>query len=80
MGNFSNDKFNVEDYTSFTKESEWEDDWKKAHTDMVNSPAHYTAGRYEAIEVIEDAIEAAPSNKQGFLQAQVHIEFIARVL
>ena len=77
-GNFSNDKFNVEDYTSFTKESEWEDDWKKVHTDMVNSPAHYTAGRYEAIEVIEDAIEAAPSNKQGFLQAQV-LKYLLRL-
>ena len=77
-GNFSDDMFSVNDYLSFTKESQWEDDWKKAHTDMVNSPAHYTAGRYEAIEVIEDAIEAAPSCKQAFLQAQV-LKYLLRL-
>ena len=39
--------------------------------DRVNSPSHYTAGKQEAIDIIEDAIKEAPSNKQGFLQAQV---------
>ena len=39
--------------------------------DMVNSPAHYTQGKVEAIEIIEDAIEEAPSVKHGMLQAQV---------
>ena len=39
--------------------------------DMVNSPAHYTAARVEAIYVIEDSIEKAPSNMQGFLHGQV---------
>ena len=72
------DIFNINDYLEFTKEVEWEDDWKRAHTDMVNSPAHYTAGRYEAIEVIEDAIEAAPSSKQAFLQAQV-LKYLLRL-
>ena len=28
-----------------------------ADTDMVNSPAHYTQGRVEVIDVIEDAIK-----------------------
>jgi hypothetical protein len=28
--------------------------------DLVNHPKHYTAGRHEAIEVIEDAVAAAP--------------------
>ena len=28
---------------------------------MVNNPAHYTSGRVEAIDVIEDAIEDAPN-------------------
>ena len=77
-GNNSDDKFYIEDYLSFSKDSEWEDNWKKTHTDMVNSPAHYTAGRYEAIEVIEDAIEAAPSSKQAFLQAQV-LKYLLRL-
>lgn len=39
--------------------------------DMVNNPAHYTSGRVEAIEVIEDAILNAPTNMDGFLQGQV---------
>ena len=39
--------------------------------DMVNSPSHYTKGKVEAIEIIEDAIEEAPSAKHGMLQAQV---------
>ena len=38
-------------------------------TDSVNSPAHYTRGRAEAIEVIEDAIQDAPSPVEGMLQA-----------
>ncbi|MEN9862129.1 MAG: hypothetical protein RLZZ515_2611, partial [Cyanobacteriota bacterium] len=29
-------------------------------SDPVNHPPHYTAGRHEAIEVIEDAVYAAP--------------------
>lgn len=29
-------------------------------SDPVNHPAHYTAGRFEAIEVIEDAAIHAP--------------------
>jgi hypothetical protein len=29
-------------------------------TDLVNHPPHYTAGRFEAIDVIEDAVAQAP--------------------
>ena len=39
--------------------------------DEVNSPAHYTRGKTEAIDVIEEAIQDAPDPKAGFLQAQV---------
>tara|TARA_B100001559_G_scaffold100686_1_gene84458 strand:- start:350 stop:832 length:483 start_codon:yes stop_codon:yes gene_type:complete len=38
--------------------------------DMVNSPAHYTRGKQEAIEIIEEAIQDAPDVKAGMLQAQ----------
>lgn len=38
---------------------------------MVDSPAHYTRGRVEAIDVIEDAIQDAPTPSEGMLQAQV---------
>ena len=39
--------------------------------DMVNKPKHYTQGRYEAIDVIEDAITGAPTVTAGFLLGQV---------
>ena len=39
--------------------------------DLVNHPYHYTQGKVEAIDVIEDAIKEAPGAKAGFLQAQV---------
>jgi hypothetical protein len=59
-------KFSNIDYQAFDL---WEEAQKRK--DMVNSPAHYTSGRVEAIEVIEDAIDQAPSPLAGFLQAQV---------
>ena len=46
--------------------------------DMVNSPAHYTQGRFEAIDVIEDAIAEAPSVKAGMLQAQA-LKYLLRL-
>ena len=45
---------------------------------MVNSPAHYTRGKTEAIDVIEDAIQDAPSPKEGMLQGQV-LKYILRM-
>ena len=39
--------------------------------DVVNSPSHYTQGTQEAIDIIEEAIDAAPSVRAGMLQAQV---------
>lgn len=47
-------------------------------SDSVNSPAHYTRGRVEAIEVIEDAIKDAPSPVEGMLQAQV-LKYLLRL-
>ena len=35
--------------------------------DLVDRPAHYTAGRYQAIDVIEDAVQHAPDPASGFL-------------
>jgi hypothetical protein len=55
------------------KGTEYNDGFFKldTHYDMVNSPAHYTQGRVEAIEVIEDSISTAPTPMLGFLQGQV---------
>ena len=44
---------------------------KEKDEDMVNSPKHYTQGKMEAIDVIEDAIRHAPDPVVGMLQAQV---------
>ena len=46
--------------------------------DAVNSPAHYTRGSQEAIEIIEEAIQDAPEVKAGMLQAQV-LKYLLRV-
>ena len=46
-------------------------DYKNKEEDNVEHPYHYTQGRQEAIDVIEDAIAEAPGPKAGFLQAQV---------
>ena len=46
--------------------------------DNVNSPAHYTRGRVEAIETIEDAIQVAPNPIEGMLQAQA-LKYLLRL-
>ena len=53
------------------------DDWLEL-PDRVNHPSHYTAGKQEAIDTIEEAIEAAPTVAAGFLQAQV-LKYLLRV-
>ena len=50
--------------------------WKKS--DAVNSPSHYTRGKQEAIDIIEEAIQDAPNPKQGMLQAQV-LKYLLRL-
>ena len=47
-------------------------------SDEVNSPSHYTRGKQEAIDIIEEAIEDAPSPKEGMLQAQV-LKYLLRL-
>ena len=46
--------------------------------DMVNSPAHYTRGKQEAIDIIEEAIQDAPDVKAGMLQAQA-LKYLLRL-
>ena len=46
--------------------------------DRVNSPSHYTSGKQEVIDVIEDAIKTAPSNVEGMLQGQV-LKYLLRM-
>ncbi len=46
--------------------------------DAVNSPAHYTRGSQEAIDIIEEAIQDAPDVKCGMLQAQA-LKYLLRL-
>lgn len=46
--------------------------------DYVNSPPHYTKGKYEAIDVIEDATQFAPDAVVGGLQWQV-LKYVLRL-
>ena len=48
------------------------------YQDNVEHPFHYTQGKQEAIDIIEDAIAEAPGSKQGFLQGQV-LKYILRL-
>lgn len=50
----------------------------KNSNDMVNSPAHYTRGSQEVIDIIEQAISDAPSNTEGYLQGQA-LKYLLRV-
>lgn len=47
-------------------------------SDMINHPPHYTAGRFEVIEVIEDAIKRAPDPVLGNCQGQV-LRYVLRM-
>ena len=46
--------------------------------DRVNHPSHYTAGKQEAIEVIEDTVEHAPSHVAAVLHSQV-LKYLLRL-
>ena len=59
-----------DDFLSF------ENPWRLS--DEVNSPAHYTRGKQEAIDIIEEAIGDAPDPKSGMLQAQV-LKYLLRL-
>ncbi len=45
---------------------------------MVDHPLHYTKGKTEVIDIIEDAIQDAPSVVTGMLQAQV-LKYLLRL-
>jgi hypothetical protein len=45
---------------------------------IVNSPAHYTKGKAEAIDVIEDAIQDAPSPEAALLHGHT-LKYLLRL-
>ena len=46
--------------------------------DNVNHPAHYTSGKVETIEIIEDAVKHATSPTIAFLQGNA-IKYLMRM-
>ena len=46
--------------------------------DLVNHPPHYTAGQFEAIDVIEDTVQHAPDPVLGGLQWQA-LKYLLRM-
>ena len=40
-------------------------------SDPVNSPSHYKYGKFEVIEILEEAVRLAPDPVKGSLQYQV---------
>ena len=74
----NNDKYRLVDTEEvFSKITDGLNTIKNQHN-MVNSPAHYTRGRVEAIDTIEDAIQDAPTVAEGMLQGQV-LKYILRL-
>jgi len=75
------------DYKEFKNQFNMFNDWDEKFRDSiessfqgdrVNHPSHYTRGRLEAIDVIEDAIQDAPTPTQGMLQAQA-LKYLLRI-
>lgn len=48
------------------------------YQDLVEHPSHYTAGRIEVIDFIEDSVKQAPDAVVGGLQWQV-LKYISRL-
>ena len=46
--------------------------------DLVNHPSHYTAGRIEVIDFIEDCVRQAPDAVVGGLQWQA-LKYLSRL-
>ena len=81
------------DYDKFKKEYKAFEEWNReipkwetlkdipsinSKTDMVNSPAHYTRGSQEVIDIIEDVIRDAPEVAEGYLQGQA-LKYLLRL-
>lgn len=57
--------------------SEWDKSFR-SEADMVNSPAHYTVGKNDVIDVIESAVSGAEDPVTAVLQGNV-IKYILRL-
>jgi hypothetical protein len=51
---------------------------QKMTVDLVNSPPHYRYGKFEVIEILEEAVAQAPDPTKGSLQYQV-LKYLLRI-
>ena len=72
------ERVNAAEYVPFNLNNDVIDFSAYGKSDKVNSPAHYTRGKQEAIDIIEEAIQDAPDVKSGMLQAQV-LKYLLRL-
>ena len=63
------------DYIDF---NEWKTGSLEIGEDRVDSPSHYTSGRSEVIDIIEDAVKDAPGNVEAVLQGNI-LKYILRL-
>lgn len=70
---FSDDAYQIKGTDVYPQSEEDKDDWE-----MVDHPSHYTQGRYEAIDVIEDAIAEAPTAMAGMCQGNA-LKYLLRL-
>ena len=74
------------DYEKLRRQLEASDAWEgsfeltpiEKSADMVDHPSHYTSGKTEVIDVIEDAITPADDPVKAMLQAQV-LKYLLRM-
>ena len=64
-------------------EKQNEEFWEKEKgsiydVDVVNHPPHYTKGKYETIDIIDDAVDKAPTTQLACAQGNV-IKYILRM-
>ena len=74
--NTTNDLVSVD--KKITLESFWSTKPNVFESDRVNHPAHYTSGKIEAIDIIEDAQKDALNPVLGALQGQV-LKYVLRL-
>ena len=72
------DTFDDQELEKLSYEGTCSEDDHETEVSRVNHPPHYTSGKYEAIDIIEDAIKDAKDPVDGMLQAQV-LKYLLRL-
>ena len=71
-------KLNDELYNWSKQNEDLASHYNKSKVNLVDHPPHYNQGRYETINVIDDAIDGAPTTQLAYAQGNV-IKYILRM-